>query len=55
VGRTDFPLGSYEDLKTSVKKLMLLEDGTKIFPGHGFASTIGVERQNNEFIKYMLD
>jgi glyoxylase-like metal-dependent hydrolase (beta-lactamase superfamily II) len=55
VGRTDFPLSSYNDLKKSIKKLMLLDDEIKIFPGHGFASTIGIERQNNEYIKYMAD
>ena len=51
-GRTDFPGGSWESLISSVHtKLLVLPDETKVFPGHGPASTIGQERRNNPFFR----
>ncbi|MEK7813160.1 MAG: MBL fold metallo-hydrolase [Candidatus Desantisbacteria bacterium] len=45
VGRTDFPGGSHKTLIESInKKLMVLDDETIIYPGHGESSTIGRER-----------
>ncbi len=45
IGRTDFPDGSYKTLMKSInKKLMVLDDKTIIYPGHGESSTIGKER-----------
>lgn len=41
VGRTDFPYGSDKDLSASLKKLNKLPANTKIYPGHGPASTLG--------------
>jgi glyoxylase-like metal-dependent hydrolase (beta-lactamase superfamily II) len=52
VGRTDFPYSSQADLMKSIKeKLFTLKPETKIFPGHGPASTIGAERENFMFFK----
>jgi hydroxyacylglutathione hydrolase len=52
IGRTDLPPGG--DLKTllrSIKKnLLTLPDDTKVFSGHGPASTIGDERRENPFL-----
>lgn len=51
VGRTDFPYGSQEALLKSIKeKLLVLPDSTKVYPGHGAASTIGYERRHNPFL-----
>ena len=50
VGRTDLPGGSGEELINSVKRLATFADATEIFPGHGPASTIGHERENNPFL-----
>ncbi|NLW91564.1 MAG: MBL fold metallo-hydrolase [Syntrophomonadaceae bacterium] len=51
IGRTDFPGGSYEQLITNIKeKLMIYSDETVCYPGHGPATTIGFERQNNPFL-----
>ncbi|MFV1950638.1 MAG: MBL fold metallo-hydrolase, partial [Nitrospinota bacterium] len=51
IGRTDFPLGSYDDLIGSIKtKLMVLEDDVKVLPGHCHDSTIGYERRHNMHI-----
>ncbi|SFP87478.1 MBL fold metallo-hydrolase [Sphingomonas rubra] len=50
VGRTDFPLGSFDDLVRSVTtRLWPLGDVTFI-PGHGPASTFAHERRTNPFV-----
>ncbi len=51
IGRTDFPGGDLMTLITGIKKkLLTLPDDTKVFSGHGPASTIGEERQENPFL-----
>ncbi|MFA5815345.1 MAG: MBL fold metallo-hydrolase [Bacteroidales bacterium] len=51
IGRTDLPGGNYEQIITSIqKKLLILPDDTKVFPGHGTASTIKHERLTNPFL-----
>lgn len=34
IGRTDFPGGSMEKMKESIKKVLLLPDDTLVYPGH---------------------
>ena len=52
VGRTDLPGGSATLLQRSLKeKLMILPDTTKVWPGHGPDTTIGVERVSNPFLR----
>ena len=52
VGRTDFPGGNWAQLMDSIhKKLMSLPNETRVFPGHGPETTIGVERQWNPFLQ----
>ncbi len=51
IGRTDFPYSSEEDLLRSIReKLLVLPDSTKVYPGHGAATTIGYEKEHNPFI-----
>ena len=51
IGRTDFPGASHELLLESIRnKLMNLPDDTKVRPGHGQETTIGVERRTNPFL-----
>lgn len=51
VGRTDLPYASEKDLFNSIReKLLILPDSTRIYPGHGPASTIGHERKHNPFL-----
>ncbi len=51
IGRTDIPGGNHETLIHSIKtKLLTLEDDYKVFSGHGQATTIGFERNNNPFL-----
>lgn len=52
VGRTDLPGGSGRDLLGSIiTKLLVLDDGTRVLPGHGEPSTIGAERRANPFLQ----
>jgi glyoxylase-like metal-dependent hydrolase (beta-lactamase superfamily II) len=50
VGRTDFPGGSMSQLLNSVKeRLFTLPGETKVYPGHGPATTIAHEKAHNPF------
>ncbi len=52
VGRTDLPLGNYDDLISSVKeKFLSLPDDTRVLPGHDCETTIGDEKKYNEFFQ----
>ena len=51
VGRTDFPGGNTATLMESISgRLMTLPDSLEIYPGHGYPSTIGFEKQNNPYL-----
>jgi glyoxylase-like metal-dependent hydrolase (beta-lactamase superfamily II) len=51
IGRTDLPGGDLMTLLRSIRtNLMPLPDDTKVFCGHGPASTIGDERNDNPFL-----
>jgi glyoxylase-like metal-dependent hydrolase (beta-lactamase superfamily II) len=51
VGRTDLPGGNGRQLIDSIEtRLMHLPDQTKVIPGHGPATTIGLERERNPFL-----
>jgi glyoxylase-like metal-dependent hydrolase (beta-lactamase superfamily II) len=44
-GNTKRPDGSFDDIVSSIQsKLFVLPDETKVYPGHGSATTIGDER-----------
>ena len=50
IGRTDFPGGSEEILKQSVKtRIFTLHDQTVVYPGHGPETMVGDEKINNPF------
>ena len=51
VGRTDFPGGDEKQLLNSIKeKLLNLPGSTKVYPGHGPATTIANEKKHNPFL-----
>ncbi len=51
IGRTDFPGGSFEQLRDGIhKKLFTLPAETVVYPGHGPVTTIGHEYKTNPFV-----
>ncbi|MDY6215850.1 MBL fold metallo-hydrolase [Actinobacillus porcinus] len=52
IGRTDFPGGNHEELLHSIRaKLYSLPDDMIVIAGHGPATTIGQEKQQNPFVR----
>ena len=50
IGRTDLPGGNHETLLNNIRqKLFTLPDNTIVYSGHGPATTIGEEKQENPF------
>ena len=51
IGRTDLPGGDTNTLLRSIRERLLpLPDATRVYPGHGPATTIGREREANPFL-----
>jgi len=51
IGRTDLPTGDFDTLMKSIKEnLFTLPDTTVVISGHGPATKIGYEKENNPFI-----
>ena len=52
VGRTDLPGGDCHLLVASIRRrLLVLPDSTRVYPGHGPSTSIGWERCHNPFLK----
>ena len=52
IGRTDLPGGDYETLMESIRtRLLPLPPETRVYPGHGCATTIGMEKSGNPYLK----
>jgi len=52
IGRTDLPGGDLRKMFASLQeRIMTLPDETRVIPGHGRATLIGVERENNPYVK----
>jgi len=51
IGRTDFPGGSFDDIKSSIQeKLFVLDEDIIVYPGHGSPTTIRKEKHTNPFV-----
>jgi hydroxyacylglutathione hydrolase len=50
IGRTDLPFAEPAALATSLQRIAALPDDTVVYPGHGPATAIGVERRTNPFL-----
>ncbi len=51
VGRSDLKYGNFNLLNSLIKKkLFKYDDSTKVYPGHGFSTDIGYEKENNKVI-----
>jgi len=52
VGRTDLPGGDWDTLIGSIRRELLpLPPETRVFPGHGCATTIGEEKAQNPYLR----
>jgi len=52
IGNTSLRLGSPEDMKKSIRNVILpLDDHLIVLPGHGPETTIGRERKNNDYLQ----
>lgn len=51
IGRCDFPTGDYNtEIDSIYNKLFSLGDDVTVYPGHGFSTTIGKEKEENPFL-----
>ena len=50
IGRTDLITGSNKTVESSLQKLVVLPPETKVYPGHGAATTIGDELRLNPYL-----
>jgi glyoxylase-like metal-dependent hydrolase (beta-lactamase superfamily II) len=51
IGRTDLPGGDAATLQRSLREQLLpLPEETRVYPGHGPATTIGAEKRRNPFL-----
>lgn len=51
VGNTEFPTGNAQVLVDSIKeRLFVLPEETRVYPGHGPATTIAYEKENNPYV-----
>jgi len=52
IGRTDLPGGDMRKIMNSLReRLIILPEETKVIAGHGPATTIAAERENNPFLQ----
>jgi hydroxyacylglutathione hydrolase len=51
IGRYDFPNSSAPDMFASLKRFLTLPDELDVYPGHGDATTVGLERAANPFLR----
>lgn len=52
IGRTDFTYSDYDkEIVSIMEKLILIDPGTEVFPGHGPTTTIGHERTHNPMLE----
>jgi len=54
IGRYDFPFSNAKDMKQSLEKFLTIKNDAKLYPGHGYTTTIKQEQKNTPFwIKQM--
>lgn len=51
IGRTDLPTGSDKSIEPSLKKLLKLPLETRVYPGHGVATTLERESKYNAYLR----
>ncbi|MGL5021423.1 MAG: MBL fold metallo-hydrolase [Mycoplasmatales bacterium] len=52
IGRTDLPYGDQASLVSGIKHhIMVLDDETKVYPGHGNFTTVAIEKMGNPYFR----
>ncbi len=51
IGRYDLPTASYEEMKSSLKKIKTYSDDIVIYPGHGEKTTLEYEKKYNVYLQ----
>ncbi|MCP4374580.1 MAG: MBL fold metallo-hydrolase [bacterium] len=52
IGRSDIPGANHQQLVDNIRKnLLTLPDDTRVIPGHGPETAIGIERDHNQFLQ----
>ena len=51
VGRTDLPGGSEEEMQESIKKIKVYDNDIVLYPGHNESTTLGYEKENNQYLE----
>lgn len=54
-GRTDLPGGSWKEMKDSLKRLGAIQDNLFVYPGHGDATTLNRERNQNPYLRGAME
>lgn len=55
IGRTDLKSGNMKDMMNSLKKINTLHENYIIYPGHGDISNLAFEKENNPYLRKVLD
>ena len=51
IGRCDLEGSSVEDMNKSIEKIKKYDDDIVIYPGHGMKTTLGVEKDDNIYLR----
>ena len=51
IGRTDLPTGSNKTVESSLKKIKILPDNVKVYPGHSACTKLDREKLYNPYLK----
>ncbi|MFC1917739.1 MBL fold metallo-hydrolase [Chloroflexota bacterium] len=52
IGRYDLPSSDYQQLVTSLNRLISLPEDTSVLPGHGPDTTVAAEKRGNPFLRF---
>jgi hydroxyacylglutathione hydrolase len=55
IGRSDFPNSDPGAMEKSLRRFLELPDELPVYPGHGPETTVGFERQTNEWLQALAD
>lgn len=51
IGRYDLPTGNHKTINSSLSRITILPDETKVYPGHGVITSLDREKKHNSYLK----